>query len=498
MRELHSIADNIDLLKGTEIFIYGDGLYGSMTCRYLSCLGIRAASVLVSDIAGKQELFHGVPVEAFEAEKQRIRGNTVILAMSEKHAGTVQESVLACEPAYIVRVSGDLYQEMLRYFYSSLPIVRNKLFVSCFFGKGGFRDNPRAVVEEIFRRKKTGDPIAGDIDIVWELADPEGVSMPEGIRVVKEKTEEYYRELNSAGVILINDYPGINGLVKKEQQFIVNTWHGTGPFKTVYNATADFPEEERERLKKDISQTDAMICAAKQYHDAYQSAFLYHGTIYDYGYPRNDVLLRDAERKACWEKIRSFYGIRDTEKIVLYAPTFRHNGQDGFGMYDLGMDQVLSALEKRFGSSFRLLYRYHHVLWHDLKREKKFADGIDATDYPDIMDLLAAADVLITDYSSCMWDFSLMYRPVFLYHKDISEYEDDRGFFWPPERWPYPRAHSTEEMCDEILHFDEDAYHRALDRFFEEDPSYDDGHASERVVDLIEDVMVHPEKYGKA
>ena len=53
-------------------------------------------------------------------------------------------------------------------------------------------------------------------------------------------------------------------------------------------------------------------------------------------------------------------------------------------------------------------------------------------------------------------------------------------------------------MCDEILHFDEDAYHRALDRFFEEDPSYDDGHASERVVDLIEDVMVHPEKYGKA
>lgn len=498
VKELYSIAENKDLLSKQAIFVYGDGLYGSMVCRYLSSIGLQVTAVLVTDISGKPEVFHGIRIASFESQKMNIGGNTIILAMSGKNCKAVRHNVLECFPDCLIQIAGNLYQEMLSTVYGKLPVSRNKLFVSCFFGAGGFRDSPRAVVEEIQRRQKAGDKVAANIQIVWDLIHPESVQMPEEIKIVKQNSDEYLREVNTSGILLTNDGPGVPGLVKSKQQFLINTWHGNGPFKTIYATTPDFTEDIRQALEKSVSEIDAMICAAGQYHEAYRNAFLYRGKIYDYGYPRNDVLLRDEKREERKREVRKQFHITDDEKIFLYAPTFRKDVEESFQHYDLDMARVQAALQKRFGKSFVLFYRFHRFTQKYMKENPYYPDAIDVCTYPDMMDLLAAADVLITDYSSSMWDYSLMYRPVFLYHNDVKEYEDDRGFFWPPERWPYPKAHSTEEMCEQILNFNEDAYHKALDRFFEEDPSYDDGHASERVVDLIEDVMTHPEKYGKA
>ena len=153
------------------------------------------------------------------------------------------------------------------------------------------------------------------------------------------------------------------------------------------------------------------------------------------------------------------------------------------------MCKILGALRNRFKNEFVLLYRFHHQLYNSKERIEFYENGIDVTLYPDIQELLVAADVVITDYSSLMWDFSLQRKPVFLYQSDAKEYENNRGFYAPVSEWPYPQAHTQDELIELIVHFDNEAYLRELNLFLEKYGSCDDGHASERVVKRIMEVV---------
>ena len=112
-----------------------------------------------------------------------------------------------------------------------------------------------------------------------------------------------------------------------------------------------------------------------------------------------------------------------------------------------------------------------------------------ATAYPDMQDLLQCADVLLTDYSSCMWDFSLMHKPCFLYARDISEYRGERDFYTPIEDWPFPLASNNDELAQVIADFDEDTSHAAVDRHHEELGSTESATAArqcaERIVEFL-------------
>ncbi len=161
--------------------------------------------------------------------------------------------------------------------------------------------------------------------------------------------------------------------------------------------------------------------------------------------------------------------------------------------YEFNWNEVKGALSKRFNSAPRLVYRFHHITDRGLNLHGIYEDGIDATDYPDMQELLLAADVLITDYSSSMWDFSLTRKPVFLYYNDADEVEKEVGFYRHPDEYPYPKGHTMEELCASIENFDDNEYQNDLDSWFDEYGTYDDGHASERVVKRIMDVITRVE-----
>jgi CDP-glycerol glycerophosphotransferase len=108
-----------------------------------------------------------------------------------------------------------------------------------------------------------------------------------------------------------------------------------------------------------------------------------------------------------------------------------------------------------------------------------------ATDYPDMQDLLQCADVLLTDYSSCMWDFSLMHKPCFLYARDIAEYRGERDFYTPIESWPFPLASDNDALERVIAEFDETAYGAAVDRHHAELGSAESGTAAQQCTDRI-------------
>lgn len=181
-------------------------------------------------------------------------------------------------------------------------------------------------------------------------------------------------------------------------------------------------------------------------------------------------------------------GIEEDEITVLYAPTFRkernHAGELGFAF---PVKNVLTAFEKRYDKHIRLIVRAHHADTHSYTYD---TGTIDASDYEDMQRLLCAADILITDYSSSMWDFALTGKPCLLYVPDLQEYiATDRGFYTEPETWPGILCEDTEQLIHSILSLDEEACATRAKKYLTASGSYETGHACEQVGARIQEVV---------
>lgn len=170
---------------------------------------------------------------------------------------------------------------------------------------------------------------------------------------------------------------------------------------------------------------------------------------FEYGMPRNDVLINHRNSEII-TKVKKHFEIENNKKILLFAPTYR--GEEATASFQSQLDErkCLESLKQRFGGEWVLLVRKHHFV-----KEGNFGIGISANDYPDMQELLYAADAFITDYSSTIWDYSLTFKPGFLFVPDIEQYGKDRSFYTPPETWAFPLAKDNEELEQAILGYDE-------------------------------------------
>lgn len=443
----------------------------------------------VTELTEQSSELYGVPIRQFEEIKQDCMSANLVIAIKQSEQVENELRQQGINSIYIVTPERvEAMRAAWSRYLDELPVIRNKVVFTCFAGKG-YECNCKYIAEELLKEK-------GHVDILWCVSRKEIYNFPEKIKQIEVGSPEYEEEINSAGVMVSNNNNApVN---KKKEMYFINTWHGTGPFKKV-NASIAVNRNNADwmkRMKRIYNQTDLFVSNSADNTEMFRESFLYEGEILECGSPRNDILFengRDIRKQVCGD-----LHIGPRKKILLYAPTFRDNEEDTFAKYTLDMGDVLQALQERFGEEYVLLYRFHHRLRAYKDFVNFYSLGINVTEYSDVMELVVAADVLITDYSSIMWDFSLQRRPVFLYHNDEQEYINDRDFYWPVSTWPYVVARTSEEMCEKIISFDEKDYLSRLERFFQEDPSYDDGHASERVVERIMDVIDHPEKYGKA
>jgi len=192
---------------------------------------------------------------------------------------------------------------------------------------------------------------------------------------------------------------------------------------------------------------------------------------------RNDIFFTDYSDII--KKVHNYYDIPEDKKIAIYAPTFRR----GFGCGDLIFDfsWFKKALSKRFGGEWIVLYRGHYFAKNNPR-----TDSIDVSKYDDMQELMCASDVLVSDYSSCMWDFTFTGKPVFMFASDLDDYiYTDRGFALPIEKWPYSISHNTKELCENILNFDKNEYDRKVKKHHEREGSYEDGKAAKRACEII-------------
>lgn len=472
-----------------DVVIYGAGKYGRLVYKqfWLDGRVNRIKFFIVTDLESNPKEVYGVPVKAvsdYISEECNIK---IIVAV--KRAQTIEDLLNAKQLYNCVKVTSDVAEEIQKNwdnYLLGIPVKRNQLLLTSFMGRG-YECNSKYIAEKLI-----GDKLK--IKLFWETIPNRTYELPKEIIPIENDTIEYEIVLATSGVIVDNNNAAPN--TKSKQQYFINTWHGTGPFKKVYASIASRQgdKEWMKTIKESYNRVDLFISNSKDNTEMFRESFFYDGEILESGNPRNDILFQKSDVAG---KVRRNLNIDEHQKIVLYAPTFREDEETTFMKYDLDMSSVLEMLNRRFGTEFILLYRFHHRLRFYKKCEKFYPQGIDVTLYPDVMELVVVADVLITDYSSIMWDFSLQRRPVFLYHNDEKEYMNERDFYWPVSRWPYIKAHSSEELCQQILEFDEEKYLKDLEQFFKDDPSYDDGHATERVVERIMDVIENPHKYGK-
>ena len=173
---------------------------------------------------------------------------------------------------------------------------------------------------------------------------------------------------------------------------------------------------------------------------------------------------------------------------MLYAPTFRKNHD--ISVYDLDFERINEALHARFGGEWYTLIRLHPHLLNQIGNMRYSDHILQATDYDDVQELLCAADVLISDYSAIMFDYSITKRPCFLYYPDLEEYTSkDRNLYFDIGTLPFIGAHTQEELLQSIADFSPEGYTDSVDAFLKQIGSYDDGYAAERVTQLIEEVM---------
>lgn len=364
------------------------------------------------------------------------------------------------------------------------PVDPNKIIMLT--SRGTYNCHPRAIAEEI---QKRGLPY----HIVWVVRN-ENIRKreyyPENMTLVLRGSYEFYQEAATSKVWIDNSVTFSYLFAKKKKgQVLIQTWHGTFGLKK-FDETVNNNKYWVKKAYQEGKETDYCLTNCKFEEELFRSTFWKNSEMLPYGHPRNDILFPNKKKEAdkIADSIRKQCRMKEDTHILLYAPTYREGETTVF--HELDYDGLVEALKQRFGGKWVIMVRYHF-----LDRKLAALDAfnpniINATNYPDIQDLMLVADIGMTDYSSWIYDYFFTEKPGFLFVPDIEEYEaKDREFLFPIEDTPFPIAKTNQELFDRIKNFDEEKYKKDYQKFSEQMACYEDGHAAERLVDKLEEIM---------
>lgn len=374
------------------------------------------------------------------------------------------------------------YTKYYHKYLEQLPVVSNKIVFDNYMGKG-YGGNCKYVAKQLLG-------MDGNWDLVWTVLSPNAQKgqFPPGVRLVEYGSPEAMYEYATARFWVCN-YHLVHylnkGLLKKPGQFYIQMWHGSFGIKKIENDCGNLTQDRAwlALAKKNAKDTDVWISNSSFETDIYRRAFWDVRDVRMFGHPRNDIFFGSGTEQAR-AQVERFLG-KTGHKLLLYVPTFR---DDRMG-WEQGLDFPLlrQSLEERFGGGWLILMRLHPRMKEFTELLPKEPFCADVTEYPDIQELLAAADAVVTDYSSAVFDFLLTGRPAFLYAPDYKAYETMRGLYYPLEETPFPVALTNAQMAKHIASFDELVYKEKVRDFLEEKGSVEDGRAAFRVAGLIAD-----------
>lgn len=376
-------------------------------------------------------------------------------------AGTVRIGP-PVDPAYD---SGEGQAALERRYATRPKGLENAVFFESFYGRNA-SCNPLAIDRELARR-------APHVTRYWSVVDL-SVRIPEGAIPVVEGSPDWWRARGSARLLIVNDWLR-RRFERRKGQVVLQTWHGT-PLKRLALHRPGFEPRRMAAVVRESRRWNILLAqnpyAARILGKAY--AFLTR-PVWVEGYPRNDVLTTgDAS------ETRRALGIRPEDRVVLYAPTWRDDRSEMVDFIDpVWLADATDSVVLVRGHSRTLM-------------EGRDASGprvIDVTGFPDTSLLLLAADALVTDYSSVMFDFSVTGKPMYFLVPDIEHYRGElRGFYFDLiAHAPGPVVRTQEELVTALVDADPARFAGKYAQWREKFNARDDGHAAGRVVDRILD-----------
>ena len=321
-------------------------------------------------------------------------------------------------------------------------------------------------------------------DLVW-LINAENIDsseIPSDIRIVKTGSIQALYELATAKFWIDNTWK-LPYVRKRNGQYFIQTWHGYGPKKIIKNPDNE-PRLYIRSLKRCSQMTDLFLVINEHSKEICHRDFWYDGEILESGYPRNDLFYSDT-LSSVKEKVYSKLEIPNNKKIVLFAPTYRQDlNCDTIQLIDV--DRCVQTLNEKTGEEWVFLLRLHPLTKDNINNKSTTKNiVIDASNYMDMQELLYVSDMLITDYSSCMFDYMSTNKPCILFIPDYDEYISSRGLIMSLSNLPFAIAKSNEDLISSIILFSEEDYRYCLTNYLNQYNHYDNGLASSKVVSWI-------------
>ena len=356
-----------------------------------------------------------------------------------------------------------------------LKINNNKIVFCSFYGNN-YSCNPKYITEEFIRQNI-------DCELVW-LLDKKKINdisvFPKRVRIVNYCSIQAFYELATAK-IWIDNCRKLMFPKKRKDQFYIQTWHGNIALKKIEKDAIDKIGRQYVRnAKEDASITDFCISNSDHISNLYLNSFWYSDNvkILKYGSPRNDILVNNIDLNHVKEKLLLNLGI----KIVLYAPTFRKDHL--IGEYNIDYNKLITILKNKYNCEWKFLLRLHPNLI--LKHRSNIPENvIDVTMYPDIQELLGISDIVISDYSSLMFDFMFTEKPCFIFATDYESYKEDRDVYFELNETPFPVAQNNEQLIENIEFFSLEEYNKKIHEFTKRLGCIENGNASQMVVKKI-------------
>lgn len=351
------------------------------------------------------------------------------------------------------------------------PLRENRIVFYSYVGKQ-YSCNPKAITE--YLKEKYDDKF----EIVWLFIEPSDFKYvkEKNVKIVKYFSFKrmYYQ---ATAKVCIDNSGSYYWFPLRKGQLHVNTWHGGGCYKNVRNGEVNKSVFYQQLFDFKVRETTQIVSSSKYFSNhVIKEEFGYKGEIIECGMPRNDILFRNYG--VIRSRILKYYQCPENGKmIILYAPTWREHKE----RRRIDLKQIEEAVKLRFDRDCTFLFRAHNTMAEYEMPENM----IDVSEYPDMQDLLCACDILITDYSSSIWDFSFTYKPCFLYTPDLDKYTAERGFGKDIYSWGFPVCKTNEALAEAIVNFNEEDFRKKMEEHHKDLGSFETGNATQTFCEFL-------------
>lgn len=431
---------------------------------------IQGSSILNTKLqyfSAKKVLKYNLIVSFDKYSKTLLFKNTLL----QSYDPTEQASEIAYKESKTVKaIKRRLFKAFYMLFTMLLPIKKRKV-VFASDSRSELNGNFYFVYEELYKR---------NLDLNITFIFNERINNK---KTINDLVKTAYHFATAKMILLDDFYPLVYPLRIRNNADLIQVWHAAGAFKTFGYSRIGRPGGPSPRSKNHKNYTKALV-SSEGVRENYAEGFgITVDKVYATGVPRADIFADEKYKSYVQKKLTEMYPFIKGKKVILFAPTFRGNGQASahYPFEVLNLKQLYEDLHEEYV----FLFKIHPFVNNKLHIPYKYNDFFfDLSDYREVNDLLLITDILITDYSSVCFEYALLKKPMLFFAFDVEKYIEERDFYYNYFDFiPGPLIKTTAEMVSTIKegNYDMEKIDAFVNYFFDNTV----GQASKNVVDDV-------------